>query len=93
MQICDSHEHRIVANVDLEWCKSRHEFQMTVQTAVALQNNWSVSDLVLHMEVAQIGIETSDSIVPYSITLSLHYSPQPYSIISKPIQIYLNLYN
>ncbi len=30
---------------------------MTVQTAVALQNNWSVSDLVLHMEVAQIGIE------------------------------------
>ncbi len=46
-----------MTNVDLEWRKSRMESDMTVHTAVALQNIWPGSDLVPHMEVAQIVIE------------------------------------
>ncbi len=37
------------------WHKSRMNSDMTV---VTLQNDWHVSDLIPHMEVAQFGIET-----------------------------------
>ncbi len=43
-----------MTNIDLEWRKSQINSDMTVQTAVALQNFWPVSDLVLYMEVVRV---------------------------------------
>ncbi len=46
-----------VMNVHLEWQKKN--ILMTVQTEVTLQDIWTVSDLVPHMEVAQNRIKNS----------------------------------
>ncbi len=46
-----------MTNVDLEWRKSHIKSNMTVHIAVTLQNILPGSDLVPHLEVAQIGIE------------------------------------
>jgi len=48
-------------NIAQEWRKSRMNSDMTVQTVVALQNIWPVSDLGL--EVAKSELKTSDSML------------------------------